>query len=106
AMAMGLPVVSSAVGGIPDLVEHRVTGFLFPAGDVARLSRQLSSLSRDFSLSRQVGEAARRMVLERYSLTRMANDYEALYRSLMRSGHAGPARLGLTELRSSGAEPG
>jgi glycosyltransferase involved in cell wall biosynthesis len=102
AMAMGLPVVSSAVGGIPDLVEHRVTGFLFPAGDVARLSRQLSSLSRDFSLSRQVGEAGRRMVLERYSLTRMANDYEMLYRSLVRSGRAGPTRLGwgTEELRS------
>jgi glycosyltransferase involved in cell wall biosynthesis len=89
AMAMGLPVVSTAVGGIPDLIEHRVTGFLLPSGDVARLSRQLSSLSRDFSLSRQVGEGARRMVLERYSLTRMASDYEALYKSLMRSRNTG-----------------
>jgi glycosyltransferase involved in cell wall biosynthesis len=87
AMAMGLPVVSTAVGGIPDLVEHRVTGFLLPSGDVARLSRQLSLLSTDFSLSRQIGEAARRTVLERYSLTRMANDYEALYQSLVRSRH-------------------
>jgi glycosyltransferase involved in cell wall biosynthesis len=89
AMAMGLPVVSTAVGGIPDLIEHRITGLLLPSGDVARLSRQLSSLSRDFSLSRQVGEGARRMVLERYSLTRMASDYEALYKSLMRSRNTG-----------------
>jgi glycosyltransferase involved in cell wall biosynthesis len=91
AMAMGLPVVSTAVGGIPDLIEHRITGFLLPPGDVARLSRQLASLSLDFSLSRQVGEAARRMVLERYSLTRMASDYEALYKSLMRGRHPGGA---------------
>jgi glycosyltransferase involved in cell wall biosynthesis len=85
AMAMGLPVISTAVGGIPDLVEHRVTGFLLPPGDVARLSRQLASLSTDFSLSRQIGQAGRRAVLERYSLARMASDYEALYESLVRS---------------------
>jgi len=85
AMAMGLPVVSSAVGGIPDLIEHRVTGFLFPSGDVARLARQLGALANDFSLSRQIGEAARRQVLARYSLDRMAHEYETLYSNLVRS---------------------
>jgi glycosyltransferase involved in cell wall biosynthesis len=84
AMAMGLPVVSTAVGGIPDLVEHRVTGFLLPSGDVARLSRQLATLANDFTLSRQVGEAGRRQVLDRYSLIRMAGEYEALYSNLVR----------------------
>ncbi len=89
AMGMGLPVVSTAVGGIPDLIEHRVTGFLLPSGDVARLSRQLSALSSDFTLSRQVGEAGRRQVLARYSLDRMASEYESLYSSLLREHDGG-----------------
>ncbi|HEX4339249.1 MAG TPA: glycosyltransferase [Polyangiaceae bacterium] len=98
AMAMGLPVVSTAVGGIPDLVEHRVTGFLLPSGDVARLSRQLSTLSNDFTLSRQVGEAARRQVLARYSLDRMANEYETLYSSLVRQRAGGKPHIAATQI--------
>jgi glycosyltransferase involved in cell wall biosynthesis len=79
AMATALPIVSTAVGGIPDLLEHRVTGFLARAGDCAPIRRQLSFLSMDGSLSRQIGEAARHDVLERHSVERMANEYGALY---------------------------
>jgi glycosyltransferase involved in cell wall biosynthesis len=96
AMAMGIPVVSTAVGGIPDLVEHRVTGFLLPRGDVPRLSRQLTALSYDHSLSRRVGQAGRRQILERYSLDRMAHDYEVLYGAVVRAKrHDRPPRIGL-----------
>jgi glycosyltransferase involved in cell wall biosynthesis len=98
AMAMGLPVVSTAVGGIPDLVEHRVTGFLLPSGDVARLSRQLAMLANDYTLSRQVGEAGRRQVLARYSLDRMANEYEALYTSLVRQRAGGRMSMPATQI--------
>lgn len=60
AMATALPVISTAVGGVPDLVSHRATGFLVTAGtDHAPLTRQLDRLSMNGSLSRQIGRAAR-----------------------------------------------
>jgi glycosyltransferase involved in cell wall biosynthesis len=79
AMATGLPVVSSAVGGIPDVVEHRATGLLFEAGALEPLRRQLDWLSMDAPLSRQLGRAARHHVVTRYSVERMAAEYDALY---------------------------
>ncbi|HEX7670589.1 MAG TPA: glycosyltransferase family 4 protein, partial [Polyangiaceae bacterium] len=79
AMATKLPVVSTAVGGIPDLVEHYVTGFLSRADDRAQFTRQLARLSVDRTLSRQVGEAGRDHVLECHSVERMAKQYDALY---------------------------
>jgi glycosyltransferase involved in cell wall biosynthesis len=84
AMATGLPVLSTAVGGIPDLLEDGVTGFLVPAGQRAPLTDRLASLSTDGALSRRVGAAGRQEVLERHAVDRMAKDYEALYeRSLL-----------------------
>jgi glycosyltransferase involved in cell wall biosynthesis len=84
AMATGLPVLSTAVGGIPDLLEDGVTGFLVPAGQRAPLTDRLASLSTDGSLSRRVAAAGRQEVLQRHAVDRMAKEYEALYeRSLV-----------------------
>jgi glycosyltransferase involved in cell wall biosynthesis len=84
AMATGLPVLSTAVGGIPDLLEDGVTGFLVPAGQRAPLTDRLASLSTDGSLSRRVGAAGRQEALQRHAVDRMAKEYEALYeRSLL-----------------------
>jgi glycosyltransferase involved in cell wall biosynthesis len=86
AMATGLPVVSTTVGGVPDLVKHRVTGLLVRAGDRAQLTRDLELLSSDSVLSSKLGEAGRRDVLERHSVERMAHDYAALYENTLRHG--------------------
>jgi glycosyltransferase involved in cell wall biosynthesis len=94
AMATGLPVLSTAVGGIPDLVEHRVTGLLSQAGEVAPLTRELTSLSTDVSLSRQLGETGRREVIRRHSADLMAREYGELYESTLRD-HRRPLRVGL-----------
>ena len=58
AMATELPVVTTAVGGIPDVIEHDVTGFLFRPGERSALTRQLVSLFGLQSLGRRVGAAA------------------------------------------------
>ena len=79
AMATRLPVLSTAVGGIPDLVEHGVTGFLSPAGERAPLTECLGILSTDGALARKVGEAGRHEILQRHSVNRMAKEYGALY---------------------------
>jgi glycosyltransferase involved in cell wall biosynthesis len=86
AMSMQLCVVSTAVGGIPDLIEHGVTGFLVKPGDLAALSAQLTSLSEDPRRTARIGPTARRTVVRLHSLERMAARYEALYARLV----AGP----------------
>ena len=86
AMAAGLPVLSTAVGGIPDLVNDGLTGLLSRAGDRTSLTRQLECLSTDESLSRQIGEAGRHQVVQRHSVDRMASEYGVLYESILRRG--------------------
>jgi glycosyltransferase involved in cell wall biosynthesis len=67
AMACGRPVVASAVGGIPDVVEDGVTGLLVEPGDVDGLRAALQRLLADPQLRRRLGRAARARVLERCS---------------------------------------
>ena len=58
-MAYGLPVVASAVGGLPELVEEGKTGFLVPVGDARALAERLDVLLRDADRRRQMGGAGR-----------------------------------------------
>lgn len=88
AMAMGLPVLSTSVGGIPDLVEHGVTGFLVPSGDCIALVSQLVWLASRPQAAIEVASAARRRVLDHHSTTHMARDYEGLYRRVLKTSAA------------------
>lgn len=83
AMSTELVVVASAVGGIPDLIEHGATGFLVPPGECEALASQLVSLLDDPPRADQIGRAARQRVVAKHSLERMAAGYEALYRSVI-----------------------
>jgi len=85
AWAAGLPVVASAVGGVPDLVKHGRNGMLFAFADEKSLVGMLSELLRDASRRRELGDAGRQVVLSHYDLQRMALDYEQYYRDLL--GH-------------------
>jgi glycosyltransferase involved in cell wall biosynthesis len=80
AMASGVPIVATSVGGIPEIVEHGVTGVLVPPGDEAVLADAIEwVLSHPETIEPMVA-AARRRVEEKYSLERMISEYEALYR--------------------------
>jgi glycosyltransferase involved in cell wall biosynthesis len=81
AMAAALPIVSTAVGGIPSVVEHGTTGLLVPV-DEAALAGALAQLANDHPRARAMGAAAREVALARYSADRMVEAYLALYASI------------------------
>jgi glycosyltransferase involved in cell wall biosynthesis len=83
ALAGGRPVVATRVGGVPDVVRDGVDGFLVELGDVEALAEHLGRLAADPELARQMGEAGRERVLERYSVERLIDDVDKLYRSLL-----------------------
>jgi glycosyltransferase involved in cell wall biosynthesis len=79
AMATGLPVVSTAVGGIANVVDEGDTGFLVPAADEAALRDRIARLQDDRAASRAMGDRARANAVTRYSAERMQRDYLELY---------------------------
>jgi glycosyltransferase involved in cell wall biosynthesis len=89
AMAAGLPVVASAVGGVPELIDDGRTGLLWPAGDAAALADQLCRVMNDAALGNELGRAARREVEAHYSFSRMVAAFDTLYvRELATRGRA------------------
>jgi glycosyltransferase involved in cell wall biosynthesis len=83
AMAIGLPVVASAVGGIPELVTDGETGFLVAPGDPDALADRLSRLIADPELRRRMGDAGRLRVRERFDLPAMQRAHVELYERLL-----------------------
>jgi glycosyltransferase involved in cell wall biosynthesis len=84
AMAAGLPVVASAVGGIPEIVVDGETGLLVPPGnDPAPLAAAIRELLGDPERRRRMGEAGRRRVEERHDVARFRQEHLAFYDSLL-----------------------
>ncbi|MBE3589442.1 MAG: N-acetyl-alpha-D-glucosaminyl L-malate synthase BshA [Firmicutes bacterium] len=80
AMAAGVPVVASAVGGLPEVIEDGVSGLLFPPDDVEAMAEGGLRLLDDAELRAAVVAAARRRVLERFTSDRVVPMYEDVYR--------------------------
>jgi glycosyltransferase involved in cell wall biosynthesis len=68
------------VGGIPDLVQHGVTGLLAPPGDAAALAAQLALALGDGALRRRLADAGRQAVAQACDERTVAQRYLALYR--------------------------
>jgi len=81
AMAAGLPVVASAVGGLLDLIEPGRTGLLVPPDDPRALADAIASLVDAPATAGALGAAARDEVSRRYSFDRMVRAFEDLYLS-------------------------
>jgi glycosyltransferase involved in cell wall biosynthesis len=87
AMACALPVVSTAVGGIPAVVLDGETGILVPPGDDEAMRHALALLHVDRERAEAMGRAGQERALEEYSVERMNREYLALYeRALAGSG--------------------
>jgi glycosyltransferase involved in cell wall biosynthesis len=84
AMAAGLPVVCSAVGGLLDLVTPGRTGLLVDPSDPEALAAAIRSLADDPARARALGAAARAEVRSRYSFDRMVQAFEELYEAGLR----------------------
>ena len=83
ALAARRPVVATRVGGVPDVVRDGEDGFLVDLGAVDQLAEALARLAHDPALRERMGEAGRSRVLARYSVERLVDDMDALYRSLL-----------------------
>jgi len=83
ALALGVPVVASRVGGLPEVVVDGVTGLLVAPGDEAALARAVARLLDDPALARSLAEAGAQRVEERFALERMLDGYLRLYRELV-----------------------
>jgi N-acetyl-alpha-D-glucosaminyl L-malate synthase BshA len=80
AMACGVPVVASDVGGVSEVVAEGETGFLAAAGDVASMAKHARRLLTDEDLRRRMSRAARHMAETRFRLDPAVDRYEAAYR--------------------------
>ena len=82
AMAAGLPVAATSVGGIPDVVADGINGFLFAPGDSAMLQRLLRRLMHDPELGKRMALAARETVRMRFATERVLAQLDELYGGL------------------------
>ncbi|WP_437992351.1 glycosyltransferase [Sorangium sp. So ce145] len=83
AMAAGLPVVATAVGGVPTALTDGYTGFLVPSGDAEALAARLTELRDDPARAARMGRYGRKVTLQRYSAARMVERYMDLYTLLL-----------------------
>jgi sugar transferase (PEP-CTERM/EpsH1 system associated) len=79
AMASGLPVVATRVGGADELVEEGVTGLLVPAGQAPSLAAAIVQLAQSESLRARMGRNARQRIEAEFALPVMVSRYEQLY---------------------------
>ena len=84
AMAAGLPVVASSVGGVPELVREGETGALVPPRDSAALAGAIGRIVGDPALRDRMGEAGRRRVEDEFSLARCRQRHLDIYRAAVR----------------------
>jgi L-malate glycosyltransferase len=83
AMACGVPVVASRVGGLPEVVEDGIAGFLHPPAAIEEMAASAIEILTEDQLHRQLAEAAERLAREKFSAGRIVPQYEALYRKTM-----------------------
>jgi glycosyltransferase involved in cell wall biosynthesis len=85
ALAAGRPVVATRVGGVPDVVRDGEDGYLVETGAIDEIAAALERLAADPALRERMGESGRARVLPRYSVGRLIDDVDRLYRSLLQT---------------------
>jgi glycosyltransferase involved in cell wall biosynthesis len=83
AMACEVPVVASRVGGLPELIEHEVTGFLHAPDDLDAMARSALLVLTDEPLHRRMADTARRTADERFCHVKIVPMYEEYYSQIL-----------------------
>jgi N-acetyl-alpha-D-glucosaminyl L-malate synthase BshA len=83
AMACEVPVVASRVGGLPEVIEHGVSGFLYPLDAIDEMAESAVAVLKNPSLRHDVGQAACRRVRSEFCVERVVPMYEACYQALV-----------------------
>jgi glycosyltransferase involved in cell wall biosynthesis len=89
AMAAGVPVIATRVGGTPEAVEDGKTGLLVPPADLSALIRAITFLLDNPQSARRMSEEGRHHVLSSFSVQKMVQDTESLYFRLLHASRAG-----------------
>jgi len=84
AMGMGLPVISTRVGGTPEIIKTGENGFLFNPDDHQSMAEMIYKLYNDNALRDGMGAIAKKTVKERFSVEQMTKEYESLYAELIK----------------------
>jgi glycosyltransferase involved in cell wall biosynthesis len=96
AMAAGLPVIASAVGGLLDLIDHGRTGLLIEPGQPEQMADAIRHLLTDRELAARLGAVARTEVIQCYSFERMVTAFENLYLASLPAGALSGAQCAQT----------
>jgi glycosyltransferase involved in cell wall biosynthesis len=83
AMACGSPVIASNAGGLPEVVEDGVSGYLLPVGATDAMAEAGIRILKDDTLRRSMGAAARRIAVEKFSADAIVPQYERLYERVL-----------------------
>jgi N-acetyl-alpha-D-glucosaminyl L-malate synthase BshA len=83
AMSCGVPVVGSAIGGLPEVVAHGETGFLLPVGDIREMAEASARILLNPEEHSRMAERARSRARERFEASKVVPQYEKLYESLL-----------------------
>ena len=83
AMGCGVPVVASDVGGIPEVVEHGVTGYLAPLGDTEAMGKYGLKILKERQLHEKMGKAGHSRVVEKFHTDNIIPQYEGLYERVL-----------------------
>ncbi|MCL5057638.1 MAG: glycosyltransferase family 4 protein [Actinobacteria bacterium] len=86
AMAAGRPVVSTRVGGIPEVIEEGVSGLLVDPGDIEGLARAIAYIAGDEEIARRMGGQGRERVVKHFNSRKMAGDTDSIYNGLAYGG--------------------
>ena len=84
-MSCEIPVVATAVGGVPEVVEDGVTGYLAGVGDIQALAQGAIRILWNENLRDRMGRAGRKRVLELFHMDRITDQYIALYERVINS---------------------
>ncbi|MEA0563110.1 MULTISPECIES: N-acetyl-alpha-D-glucosaminyl L-malate synthase BshA [Lysinibacillus] len=88
AMACGVPCIGSNVGGIPEVIEHGVDGYIVELGDTDAVAEYATQLLQDEEQLLRFREAAIRAVSEKFHSTKIVKQYENLYEKVAERNHA------------------